>query len=141
MDGLEKFGHSTVTQNPSVVRTFPTGATRDTDTDKPDYFGFFSPVAMLEYGKYMHRHRKQPDGKMRESDNWAKGMPLKEYARSLERHALDLKLHMWHMNDLARESLMEALCAIIFNAQAMLHELGKPIPCCPHNLDNPKKSE
>ena len=59
------------------MRNFDTGATRDNDDEKMDYEGFLSPIVLKEFGRYMHKHRKQTDGKFRESDNWQKGMPKK----------------------------------------------------------------
>ena len=57
------------------MREFDTGATRDAETNKLDFEGFFSPLALEEYAKYMHMHRRQADGNVRDSDNWQKGMP------------------------------------------------------------------
>ena len=54
------------------VRTFSTGATRDTDKDKIDYEGFMHPLCIEAYGKYMNKHRVQTDGNLRDSDNWQK---------------------------------------------------------------------
>ena len=61
------------------MRKFETGATRDDDQDKIDYEGFESPEVLHRYGQYMHKHRKQADGKTRDSDNWQNGMPVKDY--------------------------------------------------------------
>jgi hypothetical protein len=117
--------------NGNLVRKFPTGATRDTDDGKPDYRGFFSPLVFKRYGEYMNQHRKQSDGQLRASDNWKKGIPLKEYASSHWRHFIDF----WTLDDgfgpiydikdgheITKE---ETLCAIIFNASGYLHELLK----------------
>lgn len=106
------------------MRTFETGATRDDDTNKPDYRGFLSPFALQEYGEYMLKHQEQADGTMRASDNWKKGIPPDAYASSLIRHVvqfwMDYELfggaHEW-------PPLKDDLCAIIFNAQGLLHEL------------------
>ena len=54
------------------MRTFDTGATRDSDNDKLDYEGFLSPLVLRRYAEYLHKHRKQSDGKIRTSDNWQK---------------------------------------------------------------------
>lgn len=106
------------------MRTFDTGATRDTDATKPDYEGFLSPLVVERFGEYMHKHRVQPDGTLRDSDNWQKGMPLDAYIKSGFRHFMD----WWHGhrgNGRAREGLEDALCALLFNLQGYLHEMIK----------------
>jgi len=108
-----------------AVRKFATGATRDADDNKFDYDGFLSPLALQRYGQYMHKHRKQSDGEIRDSDNWQKGMDLKEYMKSGYRHFLAWwALHRgWKWED--ENDIEEALCALIFNASGYLHELQK----------------
>jgi len=105
------------------MRTFETGATRDTDTDKYDYEGFLSPLVLEAFGAYMHRNRIQPDGNLRDSDNWQKGIPLPVYMKSLWRHFMTL----WtaHRNGASRAETIEALCGIMFNTMGYLHELLK----------------
>ena len=72
-----------------TLRTFKTGATRDTGKDKLEPHGFLSPEALHRFSEYMHKHRKQSDGSLRDPDNWKKGMPQEEYVKSLLRHAMD----------------------------------------------------
>ena len=57
------------------MRTFESGATRDTDSSKLDYEGFLSPLVLKRYAEYIHKHRKQVDGKMRVPKNWQKSSP------------------------------------------------------------------
>ena len=115
------------------MREFETGATRNAEVD-PDYHGFFSPLAMHAYGQYMHAHRVQADGSLRDSDNWQLGMPKDTYVRSLVRHTHDVELiHDGHEGLARRDArdpnpLKAHLSAIIFNAQGMLHELMKEDP-------------
>lgn len=118
------------------MREFDTGATRDTDEDKLDYEAFLSPLALERYAQYLHKHRRQADGKMRDSDNWQKGLPIKECVKSMFRHFVDLwRLNRGYCTEDIKDghfiSIEEACCAIIFNAFAILHEkekekLGKP---------------
>lgn len=112
------------------VRTFGTGATRDTEEGKIDYEGFLSPLALERFGQYMDEHRYQKDGSVRDSDNWQKGMPLDVYLKSMLRHVFELwRIHRGHEpvpTDLdgvmVRDKRLEdALCAIQFNAQGYLH--------------------
>lgn len=110
---------------PAPVRTFDTGATRDTDTTKPDYEGFLSPLVIERYGVYMNKNRLQKDGTTRDSDNWQKGIPIAVYVKSLFRHFVEV----WtlHRTNRAVDSAPaeEALCAVMFNAMGMLHEILK----------------
>jgi hypothetical protein len=85
--------------------------------------GYLSPLAIKRYGEYMLRHQYQSDGVRREAGNWKKGIPLGAYMESLTRHHLDVWLHHEGYSGEARESLEEALCAVIFNSFGYLHEL------------------
>jgi len=106
------------------MRQFDTGATRDSDTDKPDYEGFLSPIVIKRYGEYMNKHRKQVDGKLRDSDNWQKGIPRDAYMKSAFRHFIE----WWqeHRGIKTKDGIEEALCALIFNTMGYLHEYLKP---------------
>ncbi len=112
------------------MREFETGATRDDDDGKYDYEGFLCPLVMRAYGEYMHKHRIQADGKMRDSDNWQKGMSKKVYIKSLWRHFVALWT-IWRGYEVKDEkdghvvTLKEACCAIKFNTDGFLHELLK----------------
>jgi hypothetical protein len=105
------------------MRQFESGAVRNSDHDSLDYEGFLSPTALHRYAVYMHSHRYQADGTLRASDNWTKGIPQKEYLKSLLRHVMDVWLLF--RGAPAREDKETALCAIIFNAQGLLHEVLK----------------
>jgi len=107
------------------MRKFNTGATRDEDKDKPDYEGFLCPLVIESFGKYMHTHRIQNDGEMRDSDNWQKGLPTNAYMKSLFRHFH--KLWLMHRGYEAKDekgyvvNIEKELNAILFNAQGYLH--------------------
>lgn len=106
------------------MRTFETGATRDDDGGKLDFEGFLSPLALRRYAEYLHEHRRQADGRMRESDNWQKGIPLSAYMKSAWRHFMS----WWgmHRSDgCTAKELEDSICAVIFNAQGYLHECIK----------------
>lgn len=117
------------------MRTFDGGATRDSDESKPDYEGYLSPLVIVRFGEYMTKHRRRSDGKLRDSDNWQRGIPLAQYLKSLFRHFVDL----WSMHreaepfdyndDDGDDEIEEALCAIIFNASGYLHEYVKARKC------------
>lgn len=105
------------------IRTFDTGATRDADTDKPDYEGFLSPEVLAEYARYMHENRKQSDGKLRASDNWKKGIPKDEYMKSMWRHFMDVwGNHRASPAQVPNALMNEALCALLFNVMGYMYE-------------------
>ena len=105
------------------MREFETGATRNKDEDKLDFEGFLSPLALEEFAKYMHKNRLQADGKLRDSDNWQKGIPTDAYMSSMWRHFFDT----WkrHRGLETPEDQISNLCGLMFNVQGMLHELLK----------------
>ena len=105
------------------TRVFKTGATRDSNQNKLDYEGFLSPLVLKRYAEYMHKHRLQSDGKLRDSDNWQRGMPKEEYIKSAWRHFMDWWL--FHRGYEGRETIEEALCALLFNTMGYIHELEK----------------
>jgi hypothetical protein len=123
---LEKMHASALTDSDTVEvkkRVFETGASRDVDTDKLDYEGFLDPMVLQCFAEYMHKNRFMKDGSMRDSDNWQKGIPKDAYVKSGTRHHIDWwQIHRGHI---ARESIKDALCGIIFNAQGYLSEVLK----------------
>ena len=117
------------------MRTFDTGATRDSDEGKYDYDGFLSPLVLERFAAYMHKHRQQADGGLRASDNWQHGIPLTAYMKSGWRHFFEWwKLHRVSVSaenaltPAGEASREEALCALLFNVQGYLHELLKQKP-------------
>jgi hypothetical protein len=107
------------------LRTFETGATRDTEDGKLDFEGFLSPLVIRRFGEYMHAHRVQSDGTVRDSDNWQKGIPFDAYMKSGWRHFFDWwAMHRWDPENVEDTEFLEAsICALLFNAQGYLHEL------------------
>lgn len=106
-----------------TMRKFDTGATRDNDDSKIDYWGFISPYALEAFGKYMTKHRVQADGALRASDNWKQGIPQDSYQRSLYRHVQDWKRAIEADN---RAEARELASAIFFNLQGWMHEEFQP---------------
>jgi hypothetical protein len=114
------------------MRTFETGATRNSDTGKHDYEGFLSPRVIEAYGEYMHSHRMQKDGHLRDSDNWQKGIPLSVFIKSAWRHFFDLwAIHRGHVRHCHEDghqlTIKETCCAILFNVMGYLHEVLKNV--------------
>ena len=112
------------------MREFDTGATRDSADEKIDPEGFMSPLVVKAFCEYMHRCRKQADGRLRGSDNWQKGVPYDQYLKSAFRHFIEV----WLISrggdpcddlDDPVEALGEALCALKFNVNGLLYELLK----------------
>lgn len=116
----------------SRVRRFDTGATRDADDGKLDIEGFFSPVVLLRFAEYMHRHRRTALG-VRASDDWQKGMPKQVYMKSALRHVLEWWLAhrgcaasvYGGRKSLDADRLREAICGVLFNAMGYLYELER----------------
>lgn len=108
------------------MRKFSSGATRDDDINKLDYEGFISPLVLLRYAQYMHQHRTQADGKLRDSDNWQKGIPIKQYMKSKWRHFVDTWTNYRLGMSVGDTAILEdSLCAELFNTNGMLHEILK----------------
>ena len=106
------------------MRNFESGATRDSEGDKLDYEGFLSPLVLRRYAEYMHGHRRQADGSLRDPDNWQKGIPWGVYIKSLVRHTFDLwGLHREESED--KDAFGNLLCAIMFNSMGLLYELQR----------------
>lgn len=118
------------TKYPGKMQWFETGANRSDSKGKIDFEGFVSPLALEAYGNYMLKHQTQADGKLRESDNWQKGIPEQNYMKSMWRHFFDVwKLYRGYKvveKGTGREiNMQEALTALFFNVQGMLHERVK----------------
>jgi hypothetical protein len=115
-----------------ATRTFGTGAFRDTDENKLDFEGFLSPLVLKAFAEYMHAKRKMPDGALRESDNWQKGVPLDVYMKSMWRHFFDAwATHRGRSGgyikdgEIAQVDIETELLALLFNVQGYLHEILK----------------
>lgn len=106
-----------------VLRTFETGATRDTVEGKLDYEGALSPIVLKRFAEYMDKHCTASDGSRRSTDNWQLGIPKEQYLKSLIRHTLDLWLmHRGYPVSGIFIGVEDLLCAIMFNAMGLLHE-------------------
>jgi len=113
------------------MREFDTGATRNDNAEKFGITGFRSRYADEAYYAYMHGHRMQADGVLRDPDNWKKGMPIETYYEGLDRHHHDVfSIHesgqAFRRNEDGGEvGLEDALAAMLFNITGLLHEIGK----------------
>ena len=111
-----------------AIRAFGTGATRSADAGRYDPEGFMSPIVIERFCEYMQKHRVQADGKVRDSDNWQKGIPKQTYVKGMWRHALHLwtRFRGYEVQDAgAAADMEEDCCAILFNVQGLLFELIK----------------
>lgn len=115
--------------NKKQSRVFETGASRNANTGKFDYEGFISPSVENSYARYMHENRKMEDGTLRDSDNWQKGIPIKELMKSMARHFYDVwMLHRgYEVEDESgkKVSLEHALNGLKFNVNAYIFDLIK----------------
>lgn len=107
------------------MRYFETGATRDSEAGKLDYEGFLSPRVLRHYAEYMHTNRLQADGKLRDSDNWQKGIPVPAYMKSLFRHFMEL----WAIYREEGRIDVPTACAVLFNVMGLIYEATRnPAP-------------
>jgi hypothetical protein len=108
-------------------RTFDTGATRDTDEGKLDYEGFLCPLVLEAFAEYMHKKRQMPDGSMRDSDNWQKGIPVSAYMKSMWRHffAVWKEHRASEVSAVSVAGAEEDLMALLFNVMGLAHEILK----------------
>jgi hypothetical protein len=107
------------------IRQFESGATRSPLNDKLQYSGFISPIVLKRYAEYMHRHRLQSDGELRDADNWQKGIPDDSAFDSMLRHVMDIWFYSRDFGAEATEEKLESLCAIIFNASVLIYNQEK----------------
>lgn len=98
------------------IRTFDTGATRNALGNKLQYEGYFSPLVLTARAAYMRRHQTQDDGSLRAADNWQKGIPKDALMDSGFRHFMD----WWAGHRGQPVDQKEAICALMFNAEAYL---------------------
>ena len=106
------------------MRKFADGATRDDDTNKLDFEAFNNPLVDKCYANYLHKHRVQSDGSLRDGDNWQKlfgDNHTDVCIKSICRHTVDARLA--HRGYRSEQPIMDSLCAIIFNANAYLLKL------------------
>lgn len=104
------------------MRTFGK-ATRDDDTNKLDFEGFISPQVEHRFAEYMNKNRKTALG-IRDSDNWQSLFGEKHLdvcMKSGYRHFVDWKL--FHRGLQGRDDIEDAICGLIFNANAYLFKL------------------
>lgn len=111
-----------------LLRDFESGAIRSADATRDDSEAYLSPLVIDRFNEYMTKHRHLADGRVRDGDNWQKGMPLATYMKGGWRHFL----HWWTrhrghpMRDpMAGRDIEEDLCALLFNVQGYLHETIK----------------
>ena len=105
------------------IRTFDTGANRNSSEGKRDIEGFISPIVIKMYADYMHENRHLANGEFRASDNWQKGMSNEVYMKCLQRHNLDAWLI--HRGYNGREDMIHALCGIMFNTMGLLNNIAQ----------------
>lgn len=118
-----------IDEDDGTLRTFSSGATRDTAEGKYDPEGFLSPLVIDRFCEYMHKNRIQADGTLRDSDNWQSGMGFPVFMKSTWRHFLDMwKLHRGirvireEKGETIEVDMEDALCGLMFNVMGYLHE-------------------
>ena len=104
-----------------TIRSFDTGATRDTSAGKIDPEGFVNPLVMRQFYKFMNMHRIQSDGNLRDSDNWQKGIETDVYMKSLHRHEEEVWLN--HRGYHTPNNQIANLCGVLFNTFGYIFEI------------------
>ena len=118
----------TIMEKKVAIRKFETGATRDTDIGKLDFEGFLSPIVLKKYAEYMYKHRKQSDGKLRDSDNWQKGFGKgREHFVNVMKSWFRHFFNVWflHRGFKGKECMGDALLASLFNNMSYAHQYFK----------------
>ena len=110
------------------MKQYASGATRNNSEHKLAHHGFNSAICDRSYAEYMHKHRIQADGKIRDPDNWQKGIDEENYLDSMYRHMQDLRLHragvaVYCPDDGHEVGAIELLNAIEFNVKGLKYEL------------------
>ena len=108
------------TLDTGVTRAFSTGATRGTAVGKLDYEGFLSYRPLEYFAQYMDENREQPDGSVRDSDNWQNGFPIESFIKSGWRHWMDI----WKGHRKGRPDL-KACAAMMFNVMGYMDQILK----------------
>ena len=106
------------------IRTFNSGATRDTDEGKLDFEAALSPIVMERFVLYMSKNRLQPNDVVRECDNW-QGLFGPKHLNVCLKSAMR---HLWawwkaHRGYKVKDGLEDAVCGVIFNAMAYLFKI------------------
>ena len=132
--------HNTPKEDDGVLRSFDSGATRDTGGNKLCYDKFLSPGVIKQFAKYMNMNRLQSDGKLRDGDNWQKGIPMEVYVESEGRHHHEAWEFFRQINLRDRDGMVEgvgAMCGILFNVMGWLHEWLKANPMIDFDGEEP----
>ena len=104
------------------MHEYQTGASCSSEAGRPNYDGYFSGHFLKAFGEYMLKHQTRADGETRQSDNWKRGIPMDRHHRSLIRHAIEYKIYC-DGPESCDEKKIDMLCAIVFRAQGLIHEI------------------
>lgn len=97
------------------VRTFVTGAIRDSEENKEDYTETISWTAFKRYSEYMTSKKK-----VYGSGNFKKGIDISSYERSLLRHISKYMINKYEGGNLEKDQ--DHLSACVFNIFGIMHE-------------------
>lgn len=103
-------------------RVFASGAIRDTEEGKLDFEGFLSPQALEAFAQYMHFHRHMPDGTLRNSDNWQRGIPQDVLMKSAWRHFFALWYDFRGVDSSNYRNFLAHCCGVMFNIQGLMKD-------------------
>lgn len=97
------------------IRTFKSGAIRDSEESKEDYVETISWTAFRRYAQYM-TGKKSKYG----SGNFKKGIDIESYERSLTRHLQKYLVNKYEGGDIEKDE--DHLSAMVFNLFGIMHE-------------------
>jgi hypothetical protein len=116
-------------QNKAKIRTFESGAIRDSGDGKLNYYGFREPKGEQSFAKYMHEHRKMADGTLRDANNWWQGWDKEISLQSLVRHTEDLQaIRAGYMVIEVRRNGVEKHYITIEEGSEFLNSIPEDIP-------------
>jgi len=101
--------------NSGKVRSFSSGAIRDSEESKEDYTETISWTAFKRYAQYM-TGKKAKYG----AGNFKKGIDISSYERSLLRHVQKYMSNKYEVGNTEKDD--DHISAIIFNCFGILHE-------------------
>lgn len=102
------------------VRSFESGAIRDSEDSKEDYVETISWTAFRRYAQYMTSKKSQYG-----SGNFKKGIPIESYERSLVRHLQKYMENKYEQGVVETDT--DHLSAMVFNIFGILHEQERKV--------------
>ena len=101
------------------IRTFKSGAVRDSENDKEDYVETLAWRSLKRYAKYM-TSKKSKYGR----GNFKKGIDIESYERSLVRHLQKYFENKYEQGQVEKNE--DHLSGMVFNIFGIMYEENRP---------------